>query len=124
MRQTIFMVLFMPENAVSPKSIDRRDRPVPVRLPIEVQLFYEFQGKLVREASLTRTMEQFLIDRAGVMENKQELAAAIVVRAKILGMSPQKLIETELITSEYDQFMDVSATAEALCVAWGVDTDE
>lgn len=108
-------------KAVAPKSIDRRDRPVPVRLPIEVQLFYEAQGAFVREATLTRTMEQFLIARAGVADNKKELAAAIQVRAMLLNKTPKDLILELLEEKGYGEFLNLDTTAEALCLAWGIE---
>ena len=106
---------------MAPKSIDPRDRRVPVGLPVEVELFYRFQGKFVRDASLTRTMEQFLIDRATVPSNIEALARAIAIRAKLLNVSVLHLIKVELEAEGYDEFLDLEKTAEALKVAWGVE---
>jgi hypothetical protein len=111
-------------DQVSPKSINRRDRPIPVRLPIETEIFYAAQGEFVREASTTRTMEQFLMDRAGVPENIQALAAAVRIRAKLLQRSPRQVIYEMLEEKGYGKFLELDAAAGAFCLAWGLDPDE
>lgn len=107
-----------------PKSIDPRDRPIPMRLQIEVELFYAAQGAFVRDASTTRTMEQFLIDRAAVPENIQALAMAVKIRAKLYGTTPKQTIKDFLKGAKYGEFLDLDNTAEALCVAWGLPLEE
>lgn len=107
-------------ETVAPKSLDPRDRRTPVGLPIEVELFYRFQSKVVRNASYTRTLEQFLIDRANRDENVRATANAIQIRAKILNVSVQQFMEAELEADGFGEFLDIPATVQALCQAWGI----
>lgn len=116
--------LLMSKPKAVPKSLDPRDRPIPMRLPIEVEVFYAAQGVFVRDTSTTRTMEQFLMDRATVPENIQALAASVRVRAKLLGVTPKKIVRDFLEEKEYGKFLDLDAASEAFCVAWGLDANE
>ncbi|MEO0491029.1 MAG: hypothetical protein AAFZ49_15960 [Cyanobacteria bacterium J06659_2] len=106
---------------VSPKSIDRRDRPIPVRLPIEVEIFYALTGDFVREGSTTRMLEQFLIDRSTIPDNIAALARGIEVRAKILGKAPRDVLIEALEEKGYGEFLDLDNTADALCLAYGLE---
>ena len=103
------------------KSIDPRSRPIPMRLAIEVELFYAAQGAFVRDCSTTRAMEQFLIDRSKVKENLEAIASSVTVRAKLLGKTPKQVIQDFLVEAGYSNFLDASNTAYALCIAWGLD---
>jgi hypothetical protein len=94
-----------------------------MRLPIEVEIFYAAQGEFVRDASTTRTMEQFLIDRAGVAENVQDLAASILVRSRLLGKTPKQLIREFLEEKDYGKFLDLDNASEAFCAAWKLEPD-
>lgn len=111
-------------ESVSPKSIDPRDRPIPMRLPIEVEIFYAAQGVFVRDTSKTRTMEQFLMDRATVPENIQAVAAAIRIRAKLLGLTPKEVMAQFLKEEKYGEFLNLDDASEAFCLAWGLDPYE
>ena len=111
-------------NKVSPRSIDRRDRPIPVRLPIEVELFYALTGEFVREASTTRTLEQFLMDRSTVPENIEALGRAIRVRAKLLGKTPKEVMIAALEEKNYANFLNLDDVADGLCLAYGLEPYE
>lgn len=111
-------------EAVSPKSLDPRDRPIPMRLPIEVEVFYAAQGQFVRDCSTTRAMEQFLIARSTVSENVEALSRAIRIRAKLLGRTPKDVVRGFLEELKYDKFLDLETAAEAFCLAWGLDPHE
>lgn len=114
----------MSKPRVVPKSLDPRDRPIPMRLPIEVEVFYAAQGVFVRDASTTRTMEQFLMDRANVPDNIQALASSVRVRAKLLGVTPKKVVKDFLEEKGYGEFLNLEDASEAFCVAWGLDANE
>lgn len=121
---TIWLPSEMTDTPVSPKSIDPRDRPVPVRLDLIVELFYAFQGRFVRNASKSRAMEQFLADRAGSAQNIADLRSRIIFNAGVLDMTPLALIEKTLEEEGYGTFLKVDAVATALCTAWEIPTGE
>lgn len=113
------------EPNVSPRSVDDpRSRRYSVSFPIEIELFYAVQGEFVRDASTTRAMEQFLIDRATAAENIEDLRRRILFKAESQGKVPRQLIE-EFLTKHYSNVQGLipSVMAIALCKLWNLPID-
>ncbi|GEM_PF-4973655 len=102
-------------------NIPQLSNTVSVKLPIEAELFYELNGHFVTSATKSRACEQFLIARAGATENKATLAAQIVVRAQVLGVTPKQAIAQLLEEKGYERRgLEIDKLAEGLCASYGI----
>ena len=115
----------MQPNNVPKSADDPRSRRFQIGLPIEVELFYAAQAEFLRDASTTRAMEQFLIDRSSVPSNIDDLRHRVCYRAIAQNKTPIEVLEEFLIKLKYDKMagFDVESQAAALCKLWAIPTE-
>ncbi len=116
----------MAEKNKDPKE---RGRRFSISLPLKAEAFYALDGRLNRDASTSRTMVQYLIDRANNRDNLEGLRCAVLFDAQKTRRSPQQTVKDTLLEDpawkdrkdDDGKPLDMDAFSEAICRMIGIE---
>lgn len=114
----------VPADDGGQEATEVKRRGLLVKLPLETEAFFALDGELLKDASTTRTLEQYLIARAEATENVAALVRRIKSRSRLLNLSPRQLIYNVLRKRKYGERADLADLSAAFCVQYGLPLDE
>lgn len=89
------------------RSIDKRDRPITLRLDIVVDVLLHLWGDTRGERSVTNMAEAIVTDRAMNKDNREEIWRSLCAKAEMHGMSAREYITQSLKDSGNFDFLDL-----------------